>query len=170
MKIGNLSLLLTSTDILSLITKFSLDDSLSINSISITDRLAIIGKVSLKSITIPFNCKLSINSFNNESLSIKIDSFTAINITIPSKIKEAALKKILSSFSKEWLTQEKGIIKVNITNLIKHNNISTLSIKEIAFIPNHISIILENISLIDNLETLLSFIQVQDNHSLIISI
>ncbi len=170
MKIGNLSLLLTSTDILSLIKKFSLYNSLYINSISITDRLTVIGKVSLKSINIPFNCKLSIDSFNNESLSIKIDSFTAINISIPTKIKEAALKKILSSFSKEWLSEEKGIIKVNIIDLIKHNNISTLSVKEIAFIPNHISIVLENISLIDDLETLLSFVKVQDNHSLIISI
>ncbi len=169
MKITNLSLLLTSSDILSLIKKFSFDKSFSISSISITDKFILLGKVSVKSLTIPFKCKLLVSEFNNNYLSVKIDSFTAINISIPAKIKEAALKKILSSFSREYLVQEKDIIRINIPELLKHNNISTLHIDEISLIPDHLMITLKNIILKDSLDTLLSLINIQNNQGLTIS-
>ena len=170
MKIPNLSLEITSDDILSLISKFTTDDSFFITSISMSDRLLIVGKVSLKTINIPFNCNLSLVSIANNIISIKIDSFNAVNITIPSKIKEAALKKILSSFSKDWINQQKDIITLDINTFMKGNKISTLSINEFAFRNSKLNISLENLTFEDSLESLLSSVTVTNQNNLMITI
>lgn len=156
MKILNMSIELSSNDLEILVNKFIDKQRLIINSILLDNNITIKGTLPIKSLTFPFYCELKITSVIGSLITINIISFSTLNIILPSKVRDMALKTLLSLISINGVTIKEKVINIELKNVLSEMKLSNLEIIELFPSNNRLYLTINNLCTERTLDDLLA--------------
>ncbi len=147
MKVSEVNVNLSGSDILSIINEFLDIKELNIKTVTINNNQLLIEGNFKKGISINFEVVAEIVKCENNNIYIKVTRAKFLKVGILRIIRSFILKQVIKTFSKYGISNEKEVAVINIDTILKDIPYINLSIKDICIINDMIHVEAENIEI-----------------------
>lgn len=136
----NFSVNISSAELKNIIELLGKNKNISISSIDIKNSIIIKGTIPLKITNYNFLCELIVFPMVTNNIPIKIISFSPLNLSIPKKIQDFALKSLIKIVSSRNYENNGDIITINVKEKLIKYGLNPIDISNITTEVNSLKI------------------------------